>query len=622
MHENIIPSVFTFNVTCESRGHEQLSENEYNDVIISADNITEFAVVQVDWGDGAVNTYTITRQDYWDKMFRRYGKPGTYTVTMRVLYGNIRLSSKDTEYYPIGMWSNITSLTTGNHIDYIDGGAFYKASHLETISLLEDVSSIGFDAFGETTIGTLTIGGNVTSIEFRVFDNADIDTIIFEPTTPPELSSTIGGFKSGTHTTILVPNDAVDAYTAAFAATNMNPETYSVYSLRNKADVTPTEITFTTTTENEDVELNIIATDSNAKVIIDWATDSEETIDCDDAASTELTYTYATAGTHTVKLYPVLGSINLSKQSDGSSVCAVSENITGITTGDYITAIDNDAVHSSDITLDTVNLVGGITTLGERAFYGTTVGTLNVGSNVTSIGGYALSVATDSFVVPSHITVITNDMFDDASIDSMTINSSVTEIKAGALMMDACNNLCFNKSTPPTMAANSLKLSDGAVIHVPYGTTDAYTAVIEAADADPGNWTYTIVENPDPNRDPDEYDPDSIEDVPGSPAPEQNMSGDALKSILKAYGKNLKFIKTENNTISVNHMVRGIPYLSSDDLIIRSFNGYDFVEVKAYDSYFRKEYISLIRVNDIRTFVIAKNARDQIDAFRCIINSW
>lgn len=616
MHENIIPSLFTFNVTCESKEMPWLSENEYNDVIISAESVGEFAIVQVDWGDGAVNTYTIDNYN-WDKMYRRYGKPGIYNVRMRVLYGSIKLRAKFTEYYPAGMQTNLTSLIIGNHIEDIDGGTFYEAPQIDTLSILEDVSTISYSAFNGAVIGSLTIGENVASIDHNAFTGADIDTIVFNSSTPPTLNANIGAFKSGTHTTILVPNDAVDAYTAAFAATNMNPETYSVYSLRNKADVTPTEITFTTTTENEDVELNIIAADSNAKVIVDWANDSEETIDCDNVSSTEITYTYATAGTHTVKLYPVLGSINLSKQSDGSSVCAVSENITGITTGDYITAIDNDAVHSSNITLDTVNLVGGLTTLGERAFYGTTVGTLNVGSNVTSIGGYALSVATDSFVVPSHITVITNDMFDDASIDSMTINSSVTEIKAGALMMGACNNLCFNRSTPPTMAANSLKLSDGAVIHVPYGTTDAYTAVIEAADADPGNWTYTIVENPDPNRDPDEYDPDSIQDVPGNPAPEQTMSGDALKSILKAYGKNLKYIKTENNTIAVNTVRPGVLSITSDDLVIRSFNGYDFLECRSYDPFFGKPYYSLIRINDIRTFVIAQNARDQLDGFRC-----
>ncbi len=120
-----------------------------------------------------------------------------------------------------------------------------------------------------------------------------------------------------------------------------------------------------------------------------------------------------------------------------------------------------------------------------------------------------------------------------------------------------------------------------------------------------------------PSDDPDEYNPDDIKDVPGSPAPEQNMSGDALKSILKAYGKNLKYIKTENNTIAVNTVRPGVLSITSDDLVIRSFNGYDFLECKSYDPFYGKPYYSLIRVNDIRTFIIAQNARDTLDGFRC-----
>jgi hypothetical protein len=120
-----------------------------------------------------------------------------------------------------------------------------------------------------------------------------------------------------------------------------------------------------------------------------------------------------------------------------------------------------------------------------------------------------------------------------------------------------------------------------------------------------------------PGDDPDEYDPSSISNVPGDPAPEQNLSGDALQSIITAYGKNLKYIKTENNVIAVNVDRAGMMSISSDDLVIRTFNGYDFLECRSYDPFFGRPYYSLIRVSDIRTFVIAQNANDQIDAFRC-----
>lgn len=139
---------------------------------------------------------------------------------------------------------------------------------------------------------------------------------------------------------------------------------------------------------------------------------------------------------------------------------------------------------------------------------------------------------------------------------------------------------------------------------------------------DPGEYTVEVTATSGSivNRavtDPDAYDPSTISDTAGDADPEHNMSGAAVRDIIEAYGKNLKYIKTENNTIAVNMARRDMLNISSDDIVIRRFHGYDFLECKSYDPYFRKVYYSLIRVNDIRTFVIAANARDTIDAFRC-----
>jgi hypothetical protein len=103
------------------------------------------------------------------------------------------------------------------------------------------------------------------------------------------------------------------------------------------------------------------------------------------------------------------------------------------------------------------------------------------------------------------------------------------------------------------------------------------------------------------------------------PISEHSLSAQAIKEIIAQYGNKLKFIKTENNTIAVNQQIIGSPiYIdTSKDIEYDNFDGYDFIIVKSWDFFNRKEYLSVIRVNDIRNFVIAENETDIIDGFRC-----
>jgi hypothetical protein len=98
---------------------------------------------------------------------------------------------------------------------------------------------------------------------------------------------------------------------------------------------------------------------------------------------------------------------------------------------------------------------------------------------------------------------------------------------------------------------------------------------------------------------------------------EHALTFEAIQEIFNTYGNRIKFIKTENNTIVVNQKVDGLPYLTFNDLVNEKYDGYDFIKVRTYDPFFRKEYDSLIRVHDIRTFVIADKETDVLDAFRC-----
>jgi len=101
------------------------------------------------------------------------------------------------------------------------------------------------------------------------------------------------------------------------------------------------------------------------------------------------------------------------------------------------------------------------------------------------------------------------------------------------------------------------------------------------------------------------------------PLAEHNMTYEAISEIITKYGNRVKFIKTENNTIAVNQLIDGRPSISTSDLTKEEYDGYEFIKVKSWDPFFRKHYYSLIRVNDIRTIVVANNENDKIDAFRC-----
>lgn len=91
---------------------------------------------------------------------------------------------------------------------------------------------------------------------------------------------------------------------------------------------------------------------------------------------------------------------------------------------------------------------------------------------------------------------------------------------------------------------------------------------------------------------------------------------DALNAIIAKYGKRLKYIKTATTCIGVNTKLNNLPYVDTDNLVTFDAGGYDMLEVKMLDSFSRREYISVIRVEDICDFVVTENEIDHIDPFR------
>lgn len=98
---------------------------------------------------------------------------------------------------------------------------------------------------------------------------------------------------------------------------------------------------------------------------------------------------------------------------------------------------------------------------------------------------------------------------------------------------------------------------------------------------------------------------------------EHAFSTDALKAVVAKYGNKLRFIKTPYTLIAVNtSKYNNIPYIDSNNLSTFDAGGYDMLELTSYDSFTRKEYKSVIRVEDIIDFVVVNNDNDMIDPFR------
>lgn len=356
-----------------------------------------------------------------------------------------------------------------------------------------------------------------------------------------------------------------------------------------------TVFNITTSAANETASFYLAGVGGAATISVDWGDGSTATEESLTTSSKQISHQYATAGDYEATLTISSGKVKIWRSN---SVVSLSSNITGVTTGDGLSAIGKYSFYNL-ANIDTVTLGDEVTSIEDQAFYKCKIKHLVVGNGCTSIGysSFGGCTALEDAVLGSSVATIDDDAFGGCSaLVYMDIYAETPPTITGTTFS---GNTELDKFRVPSDSVSAYEESDWATV-----------ATIEAIPA-------PEPPEPTPYVDPDEYDPESVEDTAGDADPEQALSGAAFKDILDAYGPNLKFIKTENNTIAVNQRVEGMPYITSDDLIIRRFHGYDFVECTSYDAFFRREYISLIRINDIRTFVIAKNARQTLDGFRC-----
>lgn len=100
--------------------------------------------------------------------------------------------------------------------------------------------------------------------------------------------------------------------------------------------------------------------------------------------------------------------------------------------------------------------------------------------------------------------------------------------------------------------------------------------------------------------------------------PENAFTLEALKLIINKYGKRIKCLTTPYTKVLCNTTDIKLPYIDTDNIddIAWNASGYDVLECKCWDPMSRKEYTSIIRIEDIISITVADNENDKIDPFR------
>ena len=142
----------------------------------------------IDWGDGTVETKTITKDDKGFKLSHNY-TAGSYKIE---LYGVEREYgiSGDVSKSLISHPSNVKRVVLGSDVVSIGGYAFEDCFDLTSIYIPESVTSINLCAFWKcTSLTSVYIPESVTSIGYGAFANCfDLTSIYI-----PERVTSIGG---------------------------------------------------------------------------------------------------------------------------------------------------------------------------------------------------------------------------------------------------------------------------------------------------------------------------------------------------------------------------------------------------------------------------------------------
>lgn len=209
------------------------------------------------------------------------------------------------------------------------------------------------------------------------------------------------------------------------------------------------------------------------------------------------TYTFATAGEHTVKYTLIDGTtIPLSLfrscpelktviipsyvRTIGNTVFRDCTSLTSVTIPDSVTSLGN-SMFNGCTSLTSLTIPDSVTSeiLSSFCLSCESLSSLYIGENVTAIGNYAFS-GCDSLTdvnIPDSVTSISEGAFMQTGLTTVTIGSGVTELSHMAF--DVCLSLTTvtcKATTPPTLDDEIFSNSTITAIYVPAASVNAYKA--------------------------------------------------------------------------------------------------------------------------------------------------
>ena len=317
--------------------------------------------------------------------------------------------------------SGLTSITIGNSVTTISEYAFNYCESLTSVTIPNSVSSIGAYAFKKCSgLTSVTIGNSVTSIGGYAFSYCyGLTSVICNVTTPITIAADVFYGFDQAKCILEVPANTVTAYQAAavwqnFAPIVSNP-TYNTtnisacssytWQVNNLTYITNGTYTYASTNDNINYTVEIL----NLTLQLDFTID----------------------GINYVVTSPTTVEVGNNESATGVLVIPASATTS---CGTYaVTSIGNSAFWGSSLT--SVTIPNSVTIIGEYAFFASSLTTVTIPNSVTSIGVAAFESCN--------------------GLTSVTIGNSVSTIGEGAFSgCSALTSVICNVSNPVTITAD------------------------------------------------------------------------------------------------------------------------------------------------------------------------
>ena len=118
--------------------------------------------------------------------------------------------------YAFSWCTGLTQVSIGSGVTTIDDYAFYYSTALTTITIPNSVTTLGRGAFGGcTALKSVTLGSGLTSIGNDAFSDCPFKYINCLRTTPPTITSSTFTSSQYSSSHLVVPNNALSAYSSA-----------------------------------------------------------------------------------------------------------------------------------------------------------------------------------------------------------------------------------------------------------------------------------------------------------------------------------------------------------------------------------------------------------------------